>query len=203
MREATGRGRGARRRVEGGARGDGSRAPTKTPTPSARARIGMDADADGAPRHGQSEFGDVRLTQSNLPRAARRCHPEERVAPPHRRARAMPAAPGDGGRVDATLPPREWESWVDEAECLWVALSAGKAARATVARRRPPPPQIRGARRARVGRTSRSPPRPSSRPWPAVKLFTTGGATDVWRPFSPFAAPFAARVASPRRPPPP
>ena len=106
----------------------------------------------------------------------------------------MPAAPGDGGRVDATLPPREWESWVDEAECLWVALSAGKAARATVARRRPPRIGARVARRP--GRRVRL-PEPSPRPWPAVKLFTTGGATDVWRPFSPFAAPFAARVASP------
>ena len=107
----------------------------------------------------------------------------------------MPAAPGDGGRVDATLPPREWESWVDEAECLWVALSAGKAARATVARRRPPPESGRASRvDPDVAFAS---PEPSSRPWPAVKLFTTGGATDVWRPFSPFAAPFAARVASP------
>ena len=201
-------GRGARRRVEGGARGDGSRAgrgatglarprrrrrPRRargsvwTPTPTAR--LGT----------ANPEFGDVPVRLMSQTRAARPMSPRGANRPTTPGARAMPAAPGDGVRVDATLPPREWESWVDEAECLWVALSAGKAARA-VARRRPPPP--------RSGRASRvdpdvafASPEPSSRPWPAVKLFTTGGATDAWRPFSPFVAPFAARVASPRRPP--
>ena len=80
--------------------------------------------------------------------------PSANFAPPHRGARAMPAAPGDGGRVDATLHlasgNRGWRR----------RRASGRLC--PPARRRAPPPPVaqppnRGAPLAST-RTSRSPP---------------------------------------------
>ena len=169
-RAATGRGRGAGRRVS---------APTKTPTPSARAIGGRRRRRR---LHGHRPGGDVRL--SSQTRAAR---PMLRgaIAPPHRRARAMPAAPGDGGR---TRPSHLRVGIVGDEAGAPAALSAGKA-RATVAVADPGS----GARRASTRSSFAS---SSSRPWPAVN-FTTGGATVCGARSRPSPRP-SRRASSPR-----